>query len=241
MSKFKRFKTLDPGARNGRYLVVAAVILAIGVPSVAIGAGEGNSIIGGERNPKSLSQTLTTETKIIANTSTFGTRQSNKGSGGGAIYGCRSEIVAEACVHGQNLKPGHAFEFITKGLEGGVITIGDDKGVPFTTNAKGVVTNLNADKIDGSDAADFAKAGDLKFAVVTSTATLSSGRGATGATVVGTTFTVGFDANVSKCSYTATPQGDPTNDVSVQPGVDPTTVSVQQSAGPSAFHLQVIC
>ena len=55
----------------------------------------------GKRNPSNNpSLALSTETEIIANNSTYGTRQSNKkdGDGGGAIYGCRSSLGNEPCV-----------------------------------------------------------------------------------------------------------------------------------------------
>jgi hypothetical protein len=52
------------------------------------------------------------------------------------------------------------------GKEGGRIQVGDTTGAPLTTNATGVATGLNADKVDGKDATDFAAAGDLLFAPV---------------------------------------------------------------------------
>ena len=107
---------------------------------------------------------LNTETEIIANTTTYGTRQSNKrdGDGGGAIYGCRSNPGNEPCIRANNLKGGRAFEFVTIGKEGGRIEVGGDKtGAPLTTNATGVATGFNADKVDGKEAADFAPATGL--------------------------------------------------------------------------------
>ena len=66
--------------------------------AVAATAGNGSPLKGGARNPGSNeSQTFTRETQIIANTSTYGTRQSNKSAnGGGAIYGCRAKTGAGA-------------------------------------------------------------------------------------------------------------------------------------------------
>lgn len=148
------------------------------------------------------------------------------------------------------MKLGDSFQFETKGSRGGTITVGDTSGAPLTTNAKGVATNFNADQLDGKDATYFAsaddleplaKAGDLKFAVVSAGATITSGRGATSASVAATTYTVTFDANVSRCSYTATPAANSTNTLAVESGTDPATVVVTQSAGPTGFHLQVIC
>src|SRR5918998_6221578 len=155
--------------RTLRYILVGALALAIGIPSVAIGFGEGRSMLLGKRNPSpNASRALNAETEIIASNGTYGTRQSNKrsGDGGGAIYGCRSDPGREPCVRANNLKGGRAFEFATVGKEGGNISVGDPKGAPFTTNATGKVANLNADRLDDKEAADFAAAGDLLFAAV---------------------------------------------------------------------------
>jgi hypothetical protein len=237
---------------SGRYAVVCAVILAIGIPSVAMGFGEGKTLLLGKRNPSNnQSLGLTTETQIIADNSTYGTRQSNKheGDGGGAIYGCRSNAGNEPCIAAQNLRTGHAFEFTTAGNEGGRITTGNPAGAPFTTNATGVATGLNADRVDGKEATDFAAAGDLLFALVTdpggSAAVTATGRGAPTVTksATGNAYTVAFNRDVSKCSFTASPVGTPT---AVSPGVGSTTgnvnaVTVDFGAVTTSFHLQVVC
>ena len=150
---------------SGRAAIICSLILAIGVPSVAMGFGEGRNMLLGKRNPSNNpALALSTETEIIANNSTYGTRQSNKkdGDGGGAIYGCRSAAGNEPCIKSVNLKGGRAFEFSTVGPEGGRIETGNTTGAPFTTNATGVATGLNADRVDGKEAADFASATDLK-------------------------------------------------------------------------------
>jgi hypothetical protein len=235
---------------SGRYALATALILVLGIPSAAIGFGEGRSILGGKRNPSSdATKAFSAETEIIANNSTYGTRQSNKrnGDGGGAIYGCRSNEGNEPCVKSFNLNNGRAFDFQTNGNLGGKITTKDANGVPFTTNATGVATGLNSDKVDGKDATDFAASGDLLFAAVAADGT-ATGRGVSGNATrdAGTnTYTVTFNKDVSKCSFTASPQGDSTADV---PGVASggtaapanTTVKVDFTAA-TAFHLQVIC
>ena len=114
-----------------------------------MGFGEGRNLLLGKRNPSATPRSRSrAETEIIANNSTYGTRQSNKqdGDGGGAIYGCRSNPGNEPCVRANNLKGGRAFEFATVGKEAGRIEIGDATGAPFTTNATGVATGLNADQ-----------------------------------------------------------------------------------------------
>src|ERR1700754_105978 len=117
-----------PFTFSGRAAIVAALILAVGVPTTAMGFGEGKTLLLGKRNPGSNpSQSLTSETQIIANTSTYGTRQSNKGSGGGAIYGCRASNAAGApgCIRASNLSTGSAFQFDTNGTSAGSITVGN--------------------------------------------------------------------------------------------------------------------
>jgi hypothetical protein len=230
--------------RTLRYILIGGLVLAIGVPSVAMGFGEGRALILGKRNPSN-GRTLTKETQIISSNSTYATRQSNKriGDGGGAIYGCRSDVGHEPCILARNLRAGRAFQFETDGKEGGYIKTGDANGAPFTTNATGVATGLNADRVDGKEATDFAGAGDLLGARVTAAGTLAGGRGATGAAIETgpDTYRVTFGRDVSKCTYTATPQGDATNQtLAVQAGSNLQNVRVDADA-PTAFQLQVIC
>jgi hypothetical protein len=242
---------------SGRAAVVTALILAIGIPATAAGFGEGRTLLLGKRNPSSSgSSTLTSETQIIASNSTYGTRQSNKGSGGGAIYGCRATATAgaPACVRSSNLNGGQAFQFTTTGATAGRIETANPSGAPFTTNATGVATGLNADKVDGKSATDFAAATDVKtlsdgllFATVNSNGTLGDNkRGAVSSTKDATNpdYTVKFNRDVSKCSYTASVVGAA---AATSPGVQSTpsdatsvTVNLGGTAG-NAFHLQVIC
>ena len=149
--------------RTLRYILIGGLVLAIGIPSVAMGFGEGRALILGKRNPSG-HRTLTKETQIIGNVSTYATRQSNKkvGDGGGAIYGCRSDVGPRALHPARGTcASGRAFQFETAGKEGGRIKTGDTTGAPFTTNATGVATGLNADRVDGKDGTDIANAGRL--------------------------------------------------------------------------------
>jgi hypothetical protein len=248
---------------SGRTTAVCAVILAVAIPATAQGYGEGKNLLLGKRNPSSNAALgLTSETEIIANNSTYGTRQSNKGTGGGAIYGCRTAPGQPPCVRANNLSTGHAFEFVntsTTAGPAGLIQVGNPAQPPFTTNATGLVTNFNADKLDGKDSTDFASATDLKTlqnqlldAQVGADGTLSpNSRGAT-KVVEATTgtapdtdvnYTVTFNGDVSKCSYTASPVGSAS---SVAPGVaaksgDAASVVVDMGPKAGSFHLQVIC
>jgi hypothetical protein len=222
-------------------------VLVLGIPAAAVAVGEGRAIMGGERNPRS--GDLSRETEIIADNGTYGTRQSNKndGDGGGAIYGCRSNPDAEACVRANNLKGGRAFDFETVGGEAGRITVGNATAAPFSTNATGTVANLSADKLDGRDSGDFAS-GALLWARVQGDGSLAGDRGATGATrnEATNTYIVTFNRNVSNCSYGATPSGGnaadkPTPTVAGGGNDNNVRVDWNPGAGATPFHLQVLC
>jgi hypothetical protein len=185
-------------------LLICALVLAVGVPAVAFGAGEGRSLITGKRNPTG--GELTRETQIISRNGTYSTRQSNLGAGGGAIYGCRADAGnAEPCVRANNLSTGRAFEFETGGKEAGEILVKDAAGVPFVTNATGKVANLNADKLDDKSSEDFAAKSEVLFAAVADGGTLGANRGATAsARASAGVYSVTFGRDVSSCAYAAT-------------------------------------
>lgn len=159
-------KRLLPGRGRGntRAVVIGAAIIAFGAAPLAYAATGGNLILG-ERN------SANKETEIISNNGAtnrnkggYSTRQSNlTNTGGGAIYGCRATAKTSPndrknpCVRANNLSTGLAFEFqATNGLLGGTINVGNggDSRRPFTTNATGVATGLNADRLDGLHAQD---------------------------------------------------------------------------------------
>jgi hypothetical protein len=139
------------GGRQGRYVLGSALVLALLVSPLAVGS-TGDSLREGKRNPTR--GAASRETELISKTQTFGTRQSNirNGNGGGAIYGCRSRTGREPCIRSNNLNSGRAFEFETDGAEGGFIEVKQAGGKPFSTNATGVATGLNADRVDSVDA-----------------------------------------------------------------------------------------
>ena len=267
------FRTIKP-----RTALVAGGLVAVIAAPAAMGAGEGSPLDGGARNPANdTRQNYTKETEVIANVDTYGTRQSNKSdNGGGAVYGCRSKAGGtaaknEPCLRATNLNVGSAFEFNTGGVLGGLITVGKggDAAKPFTTNATGVATGLNADqvdgrsgedllgktekaadadKVDGVDGADLARAGDFLFARVASNGTTVSGSrpaGATASAPDADTTRVVFAKDVSNCSFTATESGGdaPTGgDLSVASTAgNGRAVDVTFSGTRSAFHLQVMC
>jgi hypothetical protein len=223
-------------------VLICALVLAVGVPAVALGAGEGRSLIAGKRNPNG--GALTRETEVISRNGTYSTRQSNLGAGGGAIYGCRADAGNdEPCVRANNLSTGRAFEYETGGKEAGEILVKDTTGVPFVTNATGKVANLNADKLDDKSAEDFADKTEVLFAAVADGGTLGGNRGATASTRAGDATTVTFNRDVSKCSYTANANGATPQALAVAAGPTATQVVVTEDpAAPAvAFHLQVIC
>jgi hypothetical protein len=256
-------------SRTGLVLA-SAVIIGLLASSFAMASGEGKSLLLGKRNPGSnASAALTSETQIIANNGTYGTRQSNKSdNGGGAIYGCRSGLGGsekgnEPCIRSSNLSNGRAFELSSNGgTEVGTITSGNTASAPFTTNAHGVATGLNADQVDGKNAEDITKdattaahtdavataQGLTSIAAVGGDGTLGTKRGATASAPTGTgTYTVTFANDISACAIqvteaTVTSAGA----AAAQLAGDKKTVNVstRDDAGALAdkpFHITVSC
>jgi hypothetical protein len=258
---------------KGPLVLASAVIIGLLASSFAVASGEGKNLLLGKRNPGSnASAALTSETQIIANNSTYGTRQSNKSdSGGGAIYGCRSKLGGtekgnQPCIRSSNLADGRAFEFSANGgTEVGQITSGNAAAAPFTTNAHGVATGLNADQVDGKSATDLAAdahtdavataQGLTSFAAVAADGTLGGKRGATAsARTAEGIYTVTFANDISACAIQVT-EATITNPgaAAAQLGEDKKTVSVKTRAGGGAdgtgtadvadrpFHITVNC
>lgn len=150
--------------------VVALIAAILLVPALAF-AGTGDNIREGVRNPKD-GESATRETEIIARSGkdSYGTRQSNLGAGGGAIYGCRSTLdlsgigdpkKSTPCLRVNNLSSGKAFDFqANTGRLVGVIQSGQPlttprpEVAPFVTNATAVAVGLNADRVDGLNASE---------------------------------------------------------------------------------------
>jgi hypothetical protein len=247
----KSIRSRKPFRGNGPWILVAAIVVAMLVTPFAFAAGEGRPVRGGARNPSSNeSLAYTRETQIIANNSTYGTRQSNKSTrGGGAIYGCRARTGTNACLRASNLSNGRAFSFATNsGTEVGRID-GPTTAAPFTTSATGVATGLNADKVDGKDAATIS-ADANRFATVSSAGALGNQRGATSAarTAAGT-YSVVFSDDISKCALGATVNSTTTAGLATAVLANATTVTVVTrdiAAAPGTpadepFHLTVTC
>jgi hypothetical protein len=232
-----------------RAAVACGVALTIVAAPQAMASGEGTNARLGVRNPSS--GNLTVQTQIIASNSNWGTRQSNKGAGGGAIYGCRSAPGAESCVRAVNLMNGIAFSFQSNsGTSVGSFQVGTTSAVnpnvaPFTTNAAGKVTNLNADNVDGLSASQIesqavATAGAAaqalsSIAAVSATGALQKARGATASTRTGLgTYIVTFGASIANCVYQAT-----VNSAGGAPGVATATEATATTVSVSTFDLPV--
>jgi hypothetical protein len=207
-----RIKNSARSFKSGRVMTVtaAAVVAAAVAAPLATGANEGSTLKGGKRNG-----TFSSETKVIANNGAFGTRQSNLGSGGGAIYGCRATTGNEGCIEASNLNNGQAFNFRFNGDLGGTINTDSrtkETAKPFTTNATGVATGLNADRVDGLDAqqiVDTAKA-STKIGIVTAQGGLQNARGlSTAAREAEGRYLVTADGDISKCVPSVTAYGTP--------------------------------
>lgn len=236
---------------HGPWIVIASVLVALLVTPFALAAGENREVRGGARNPSpNASLSYTRETQIIANTSTYGTRQSNKSTrGGGAIYGCRAQRGTNSCVRASNLSNGRAFSFSTNsGTEVGRID-GPTTAAPFTTSATGVATGLNADKVDGKDAGTISNDAN-RFALVNAAGALGSQRGATAAARTGAgTYNVAFSEDISKCALGATVTNNAAAALATaQLAADNKTVTVvtrdvAAAAAPTdePFHLTVTC
>ena len=252
-----------PPERGWRHVGILGVALALVAAPWAV-AASGGSLIGGKRNPSgSTSVEFGRETQIIGDiaqgaggvapgTGGYTTRQSNKSSsGGGAIYGCRATAGKNSCLVADNLSNGSAFQFIAGANSdhvGEILFSGHEKTPsdkpPFVTNGTGLVKNLNADTVDGKHATDLVGTGQLLFAVVDATGKLGNTRGATAAsqtTATPPTYSVVFEADISKCAYTATPTSTAAGVLAVSTGSDNKSVVVTEDGTESAFHLQVTC
>ena len=269
----RRARRLGTSPRT-RSVVIATGLLLLGITPFAV-ARTGSNLREGLRNG-----TATRETQIISNvasstgiTGGYSTRQSNLStSGGGAVYGCRSGAGGSAatptpqnpCIRANNLSRGLAFEFnASDGDTGGLITVGTggDAKKPFTTNATGVATGLNADEVDGLDASQIVGAARVKtaldadtvdgkdstdlqakFAQVATAGTAGETRGVPtgGVTNPGVaddgTYQVVFTGDLSRCAMAATVTGTAPGQVTVTPtlAAGNTTVDVRTFNGAGA-------
>lgn len=149
---------------QGKWALLSAIALGL-IASPLTLADDGDVMKVGAGNSADTKETNISGQKV----KTFATRQSNnlEGDGGSATYGCRSSFANEPCLQAFALRTARAFEFRSRGNEGGLITVEGDKDPrknrPFSTNATGVATGLNADEVDNLDASEIIAAARAKL------------------------------------------------------------------------------
>ena len=227
--------------RRTAVATAGALALVAAMASQALASGEGTNARLGVRNPSS--GNLSVQTQIIASNNNWGTRQSNKGSGGGAIYGCRSAPGANSCVRAVNLMNGIAFSFQSNSgtspvgsfIVGSSSTTVNSSVAPFTTNASGKVTNLNADQVDGQSASEIVSqaVSQTSFAQVSGNGVLGKARGATASSRSSAgAYIVTFGSTISNCAYQAT-----INSAGGAPGFVSTTDATATTVAVSTFNI----
>jgi hypothetical protein len=252
------------GERAGNVKLVVAVGLVLAFVMAPFAVAQSTGLIGGKRNPRSGS--FSSETKVIASNSTWGMRYSNRavGGGGGLLFGCRSEPGGTPqkhypCARSRNVANGLAFEFLTGGSLVGTITAGrgGDNTKPFTTNATGVATGLNAERVGSQTPAQLTSAavtavqGTLSFARVGANGANMGARGVSSVTHPSAgTYTVTFANPVNACALTATQSatGTDVGTVGTQLGSDNRTVTVTTlgllpapALADRGFHISAVC
>lgn len=264
------------GSPNRKASAVAGAVIAIAIAPVALAAGShsgdrahaaasGRSALRGEiHNPPHSSFSRTTG--LFANTKGWVTRTKNLGSGGSAQVLCAAPAAGSPCLEAGNSSTGLAFSFSSAGATGGTILLKNAAGAPFTTNAHGVASGLNANYLEGKQAKEFLpfngtavdssklggqepshylNVGEVLFAVVSPEPKIQSTRGAKSVTKKESTYTVVFEGDVSKCSYTASPQGEALSEGQI--GVAPTSGNangvdvIVPATFKGGFDLQVDC
>jgi hypothetical protein len=266
--------TLGHGWRRAAALSGTALALLAAPVALASGGGErASSAILGDNTPlkgaihNPASSSFFRTTGIFANFNSWTMRVRNVGSGGAGTFGCKASSSGSACLEAENAKGGLAFEFATTGSTGGKIQLPSSSDSPFTTNAHGEASGLNANYLQGKVASEFqlaskpagnaealggvpaseyARTGQLLFADVSSSGALQSGRGATLASRSGNSFTVTFGTtDVSKCSFTASPQGAALESGALGVEASSGNASAVVVNAPSGFaggiDLQVVC
>lgn len=269
-----RSRLLGRGWRRAALLTGAALAVVAAPTALAFGGHgswghsatlkDNTPIKGAIHNPAGGSYFRTTG--IFATFGGWATRIQNLGSGGAGTFACKAGSSGSACLASENGKGGLAFAFASNGASAGKIMLTNPNGTPFTTNAHGEVKELNANMLQGKEASAFLPAagtaadssklggqpasayatnGRLMFADVNAEGGLVNKSGATASAKSGESFVVTFgSADVSKCSYTASPAGAAsTGQIGVEPTAkDASAVTVNMPKGfTGGFDLQVIC
>jgi hypothetical protein len=260
-----RRRTHHPSGRRGgnvKWALATAVALAVVISPFAVAQTSG--LIGGKRNPSS--GAFSRETQVIASNSNWGMRYSNRaeGGGGGLLFGCRSKPGGTPqrnypCARSRNVADGLSFEFLTAGALAGTITAGrgGDRTKPFTTNATGVATGLNAERVGSQTPAQLTSAavsavrGTLSFARISAGGTATAARGVSGLShPTDGTYNVTFSNPVNACALTATQSatGTDVGTVGTEVGPDNRTVTVTTlrllpvpAPADRAFSISAVC
>ncbi|MGH8571377.1 MAG: hypothetical protein ACREX8_02225 [Gammaproteobacteria bacterium] len=251
----------DSQGGNVKWGLATVVALALVISPFAVAQTSG--LIGGKRNPSA--GAFSRETQVIASNSNWGMRYSNRAEagGGGLLFGCRSKPGGTPrgnypCARSRNVADGLAFEFLTGGSLVGTITAGrgGDATKPFITNATGVATGLNAERVGSQTPAQLTGAavsavqGTLGFARVSAAGTRIAARGVSGVTHPSTgTYNVTFQNPVNACALTATQSatGTEVGPVGTQVGPDNRTVTVTTlsllppAVADRAFNISAVC
>ena len=259
LKRLSRLKSFRDG--NLKWVLATVVALALVISPFAVAQTSG--LIGGKRNPSRGS--FSTETQVIARNATWGMRYSNRavGGGGGLLFGCRSAPGGTPqrhfpCARSRNVSTGLSFEFLTAGTLAGTITAGrgGDNAKPFTTNATGVATGLNAERVGSRTPAQLTSAavnavqGTLSFAKVSAAGGSLGARGVTSVSQASEgTYSVVFQNPVNACALTATQTGagvDGVGAVGTQLGSDNrtatvTTLNATGALANRAFNISAVC
>lgn len=151
-----------PHGTRMRWALLGMCVAAVAGSPFAVGAAvQHKSIITGTRTP--IIGAVFTPTELATNVATYGLDVTNTSNRGGtAQLSCRA-IAGEKrnpCLRAVNRRSGQAFQFNFQGALGGQFLVGADLGKsfpdaqPFVTNATGVATGLNSDRVDGMHAQD---------------------------------------------------------------------------------------
>lgn len=151
------------GGRRSSVLASSALLTLLVAPLAALAQGGGDTpdatTAGNSRGEAVEIQVRNRsrgETGLVTSSDDYSLRLSNtkENGGGGAVYGCRAPSRPPndnlACLYADNLRGGKAFLFRTRqGGPAGHIEVGDANQAPFTTNGRGLVENLNAERVGG--------------------------------------------------------------------------------------------
>jgi hypothetical protein len=157
-------------ARKGAWLIGSSLALALLVTPFALGAGEGKPVKLGKRNPPKGAAKKTTQVFAKTKAGKYTMKFTNTRAGGAGLLSCKSALnvvdianpkLSTPCLRVSNSRAGEAFQFHSAtGALVGLIQVGSSlttpnpNARPFVTNATGEALGLNADKVDGLNAAD---------------------------------------------------------------------------------------